>query len=157
MANRLDKELTQRLKDFSVWKSKPKKRLKIRCRNRYGSVAHFQDYEGVVLIGFGDEEGLEPDKDALKFDKKDLPAVIDFLQRCREGTGLVYWHCPLCNQSGEVGDTGDPFKDGIRCFKNHSVVSPDCPEVKSFGQIKIGTDPALVPPSEAQEPPLIPE
>jgi len=80
----LDEELTERLEKFSPWKSKVKKSLKLRCRNRYGSVAHFRDFEGVVLIGFGDEGGVEPDKDALCIDKKDLPRIIAFLQSCME-------------------------------------------------------------------------
>jgi hypothetical protein len=58
--------------------------LKIPVKNRYGSVGHFRDYNGVVLIEFGDEDGVEPDKDALKFDKEDLPAVIAFLQAALE-------------------------------------------------------------------------
>lgn len=80
----MDAELTERLKKFAFWSAKSKKSLEIRCKNRYGSVAHFRDYDGVIMIGFGDEEGLEPDKDALKFDKKDLPEVIAFLQSCLE-------------------------------------------------------------------------
>jgi hypothetical protein len=80
----MDAEITKRLSEFSVWRAKSKKSLQIRCKNRYGNVAHFRDYDGVVMIGFGDEEGLEPDKDALKFDKKDLPEVIAFLQSCVE-------------------------------------------------------------------------
>jgi hypothetical protein len=80
----MDAELTKRLREFAFWEAKSKKSLQIRCKNRYSSVAHFEDYDGVVLIGFGDEDGLEPDKDALKFDKKDLPEVIAFLQSCVE-------------------------------------------------------------------------
>ena len=81
----MDARITKRLENFSLWKSWPKNELKIRCRNRYGDVGYFQDFEGgVVLIGFGDNDGIEPDKDALKFDKKDLPDVIAFLQSCLE-------------------------------------------------------------------------
>lgn len=61
----MDQQITDRLKNFSVWGKKPQQSLEIRCKNRYGTVAYFQDYEGVVLIGFGDEEGCEPDKDAF--------------------------------------------------------------------------------------------
>lgn len=59
----------------------PLSSLQIPCKNRYGNIAYFEDYDNMVLIGFGDEEGFEPDKDALKFDKKHLPKVIAFLQK----------------------------------------------------------------------------
>ena len=86
----MDKQITERLANFSVWKSRPTQTLKVRCKNHYGDVAYFRNYaEGVVLIGFGDKEGIEPDKDALKIDKKDLPAVIEFLQGCLESPPTV--------------------------------------------------------------------
>lgn len=86
----MDSKITERLNKFTVWNSKPTKALMVRCKNRYGNVAHFQDYsEGVFLIGFGDEDGFEPNKDALKIDKKDLPAVIEFLQGCLEDPATV--------------------------------------------------------------------
>lgn len=74
------------LKSFSVWGSNPTATFEVRCRNRYGNVAYFQDYaEGVVLIGFGTDEGFEPSKDAFLIDKKNLPQIIQFLQQCQGG------------------------------------------------------------------------
>ena len=74
----------ENLEKFLTWKSKAKNSLEIPCRNHYGHVAYFEDHDGVMLIGFGDESGFEPDKDALKFDKEDLPRVIEFLQAALE-------------------------------------------------------------------------
>ena len=75
-------KISTRLKKFSVWSSEPKKTLVVPCKSGMGDSASFQDYieSGVVLIGCGDNEGLEPDKDAFVIDKKDVPAVIEFLQ-----------------------------------------------------------------------------
>jgi len=80
----MDHVITERLAKFSYYSSKPLGKLKIMCSNNYCDVAHFENYEGVVMIGFGEEEGFEHSKDALAFDKKDLPAVIEFLQSCVE-------------------------------------------------------------------------
>lgn len=78
-------KITARLDKFDVWESEPKNKLVIRCRNRYGSYAHFVNHDGAIVIGFGDRHGFEPDKDAISFDKVDLPAVIAFLQNATEG------------------------------------------------------------------------
>lgn len=75
--------MTKRLKKFRIWEAEAVDNMVVPCRNRYGSFAHFENYkEGVVLIGFGEEGGCEPDKDAMKIDKEDLPKIIEFLQKC---------------------------------------------------------------------------
>ena len=77
------------MKSFKVWKSKAKESLVIPCRNRYGNFSHFEDHDGVIMIGFGDKAGFEPDKDALAFDKADLPKVIEFLKQAAERENYV--------------------------------------------------------------------
>jgi hypothetical protein len=79
-------KISERLKNFKTWQSEAKDSLVIPCRNHYGDHAFFESHEGVIMIGFGDEEGFEPDKDAIKFDKEDLPKVIAFLKKAlKEG------------------------------------------------------------------------
>ena len=72
---------SERVDKFRIWTAKADSKLMVPCRNRYGDTAHFRSYpDGVVMIGFGEGSGLEPDKDAFVIDKHDVPAVIEFLQ-----------------------------------------------------------------------------
>ncbi len=76
-------KISKKLRDFSVWSDEKHKTLELPCKTGMGGdTAIFHDYQksGVVLIGCGDNEGLEPDKDAFVIDKADVPAVIEFLQ-----------------------------------------------------------------------------
>lgn len=75
-------EKGENLKKFSVWKEKCKKQLLVTISIPNGNVAHFREYDGTLMIGFGDKDGFELDKDALAIDKKDLPEIIAFLQTC---------------------------------------------------------------------------
>lgn len=74
---------SEKLKAASPW-DKTEAGIKVRCRNRYGSVAFFRTGKDVILIAHGDEDGYEPDKDGMLIDKKDIPEIIKFLQSASE-------------------------------------------------------------------------
>lgn len=70
---------SEKLEAASPW-DKTEAGIKLRCRNRYGSVAFFRTGKDVILIAHGDEDGYEPDKDGMLIDKKDIPQIIEYLQ-----------------------------------------------------------------------------
>ena len=75
-------KISKRLKKFSVWGHEKFTRMELPCKSGMGNIAFFNDYQksGVVLMGCGNEEGIDPEKDALVIDKDDVPAVIEFLK-----------------------------------------------------------------------------